>query len=56
MPHVSYDLSHAFMRDDLAFEHYFFTLGASLGVLLTYPLMYHRYFMFYRFISRVCKR
>jgi hypothetical protein len=48
-------LYHAFMRDDLALEHFYFTLGASLGVLLTYPLLYHGLFMYCGLISRVCK-
>jgi hypothetical protein len=43
------------MRDDLALEQFYFTLGASLGFLLTYPLFYHGLFMYYVHISRVCK-
>jgi hypothetical protein len=43
------------MEDELALEYFYFTLGASLGVLLTYPLLYHGYFVYCGFISKVCK-
>jgi hypothetical protein len=44
------------MRDDWMFELLYFILEASLGVLVTYPLMYHVYFMCCCLISRVCER
>jgi len=51
----TYGPYHAFMRDNLALEHFYSTLGASLGFLLTYPLLYHELFMYCGLISRVCK-
>jgi hypothetical protein len=46
---------HAFMEDDLAFEHVLHHLGSIIGGLLTHPILYHGYFMYFYLIFRPCK-
>jgi len=51
-----WEMENTFMRDVLSNEHIYFIFEASFGILMTYPLFYHGYFMSCFLIYRVCKR